>query len=114
MSRSKLFSKDDYWSIWIGAFLLLFGLVAFLSVRSEEFTKEKTALDVIIKKEMDGVPFQSVEYLEALEKKNNIKASSLPIGKFLKNLTTKPASWNRNPLDAFVFSQKDVDKIKTD
>ena len=37
----------------------------------------------------------------AFRSKQKIKASSETIGKFFKKLTSKPSSWNSNPLESF-------------
>ncbi|MBT8220749.1 MAG: YeiH family protein, partial [Bacteroidia bacterium] len=112
MTKSSLLTKDDYWSIWLGAFLLLLGLVAFLSNRSGDLSRQMTEQDLIMQEESRKAPFETIAWHEALEKKNTVKASSLPIGLFLKKLTTKPSTWNSNPLVAFVTTKQQADRAK--
>lgn len=92
-NRSALLAKEDYWAIWIGGFLLLIALLLF-------WINAAPIIDTIGQAEatMSTHTPQSEAWQAAQDELKNTKASTLTIGKFLKNLTSKPATWEGNPV----------------
>ncbi len=99
-----LISHEDYWSIWIGGFVLLLGLVLFFRNAPEDYVAQHKKYESIQAAEKAKAPFKTIEWYDAFRSKQKIKASSEPIGKFFKKLTSKPSSWDKNPLSAFYKS----------
>jgi uncharacterized membrane protein YadS len=99
-----LISHEDYWSIWIGGFVLLMGLFLFFKNAPEDYVVQHEKYEAIQAEERARAPFKTMEWYDAFRSKQKIKASSEPVGKFFKKLTTKPSSWNANPLESFYKS----------
>ncbi|MFK8006813.1 MAG: YeiH family protein [Saprospiraceae bacterium] len=99
-----LISHEDYWSIWIGGFVLSVGLFLFFKNAPEDYVAQHEKYEAIQAEEKAKTPFKTMEWYDAFRSKQKIKASSEPIGKFFKKLTSKPSSWNSNPLESFYKS----------
>ena len=104
MAKNELLSKEDYWSIWLGAFILVAGLLLFLTNPPENLP-EQQSLQSILAEEKERAPFETVEWYEALDKQQSIKGSSQPVGKTLKSLTGKPGGWKDNPAASLVTTE---------
>ena len=101
--KSELLSKEDYWAIWIGSFLLIISLFLFFA-SSGKLVEEIDDLEKIVALETTDKSYKSVEWYDANDQLGEKKGSSLRVGKFLKKLTTKPNTWDRNPVSAFYKS----------
>ena len=101
---SKFLAHEDYWSIWIGGFVLLVGLFLFFRNAPKDYVAEHKKYEAIQAEEKTKAPFKTIKWYDAFRSKQKIKASSEPIGKFFKKLTSKPSSWNSNPLESFYKS----------
>jgi uncharacterized membrane protein YadS len=99
-----LISHEDYWSIWIGGFVLLMGLFLFFKNAPKDYVAQHEKYEAIQAEERAKAPFKTMEWYDAFRSKQKIKASSEPVGKFFKKLTTKPSTWNANPLESFYKS----------
>lgn len=111
MAKSRLLSHDDYWSIWIGSTLLILALFLFFTNSPKELNEKHTAFNSILKIEEDkGAPFKTINWYQTFDQQKKLKASSEPIGKFLKNFTGKPGSWKSNPFKSLLTSQATVDQ----
>lgn len=102
--RSFLLTHEDYWSIWIGSFILLFGLFLFYNNAPKDYKTRHADYDQVLKTEKEKVPFKTIEWYRAFRAQRSIKSSSEPLGKFLKKVTGKPGSWSANPLSSFYKS----------
>ncbi len=109
--RSFLLTHEDYWSIWIGGFILLFGLFLFYNNTPEDFEKKHEDYDQILQTEKEKAPFKTIEWYRAFRAQRSIKAASEPVGKFFKKLTGKPSSWSTNPL-AGLYKSADRDSLE--
>ena len=112
MAKSKLLTKDDYWAIWIGFFLLFTGLILFFTNKPANLNTIHADLDSTLSIERDKAPYKTVIWYEAFDQQQKIKGASEPIGKFLKKLTSKPGSWSDNPLKSFVTTSAQADAAK--
>jgi len=112
MSKTELFSKEDYWAIWIGFALLLLGLFLFFSHPPKNLEQRHRELNALLSAENKKAPYKTVAWYEAFDKQQKIKSTSEPVGKFLSKLTTKPGSWSTNPLDAFLITPRHVKATK--
>lgn len=112
MSKTSLLKHDDYWAIWIGAFLLFFGLMMFFLNPPENIAERHQTFSDNLAAEESKAPFHTVAWYTTFDQQQKIKGSSENIGKFLKNLTTKPGGWNNNPLQSFIVSDKQAQAQK--
>ena len=111
MAKSELLTKEDYWAIWIGFFLLILGLVLFFANQPENLRQIHRDLDAVLEIEAEKAPYKTLIWYEAFDQQQKIKGASEPIGKFLNKLTDKPGSWSENPLRSFVTTEKQAEVI---
>lgn len=97
----KLFQHEDYWAIWIGSFILLFGLIVYFNLAPEDLEAQHLRLEQVMDTELGSAPFPTVSYYEAYEEQQNLQMAKEPFGQFLKQLVAKPNGWSVNPLKAF-------------
>ncbi|BDD08149.1 UPF0324 membrane protein [Fulvitalea axinellae] len=108
----RIFEKEDYRAIVVGAFFLLVALGYFGFGHYAEFRPEIERLNATLKKE-SAQPFRTLAWEEAHAEKASLKAKDSPLGKVLGGLTSKPMKWTDNPLEAFYTKRKvSSDKIK--
>jgi len=110
MARSRLLTKDDYWSIWLGTALLVIGLLCAFLGAPDDLRDNNAEADDVLAIEVQKAPFKTVEWYETFDKQKGYKASGSATGKWLKKLTGKPGGWQTNPLDAFITTQAQVDQ----
>jgi len=101
---SRLLSSEDYWAIWLGAFFLLLGSILYLLVGYGEMKSdiEETAEKVAL------YQLPTISSIVAAEKAELQIGAQTTLGKKLKNLFTKPKTWDSNPFNAFYFSDESV------
>jgi uncharacterized membrane protein YadS len=112
MPKSPLLLKDDYWSIWLGLGLLIVGLLSFYLFIPSGWEKQHADLEKTLQEERNKAPYKTIRWQEALEEKEKLKGSKLPLGQVLSQLTTKPSGWKFNPLYAFMHSEKKANEVK--
>mgnify|MGYP000562854794 FL=1 len=112
MAGTSFFKHEDYWAIWLGAILLIFGLGAFFLNPPDQLEERHSDLSAKLKVEEEKAPFRTLEWYTLFDQQQKIKGSSEPIGKFLKNLTGKPAGWKNNPLTSFITTTKQAEAQK--
>lgn len=112
MAKSRLFTHDDYWAIWLGGLFLVVGLLIFFTKKPEAL-HEAPDWSAEMETESERVPFKSVEWYQASDAQMSIKGSSTSAGKWLKKLTGKPGGWSTNPLTALVTTEKQADQAAT-
>lgn len=104
-SWSDLWTKEDYWAIWLGLAFCLLAL--YLHVSSVPAEYKAKALDKIAKAEATmqaeaaKAPFKTIEWYQAQASKK-VKPYGAELAKSIKHFMGKPGSWTNNPLDAFV------------
>lgn len=108
-SWSDLWTKEDYWAIWLGALLLIVGCMIFLprppAGMGEVFDKS----NAIMQAEAERAPIKTVTWYQAQDAKEKIKASGEPYAKALSKWLTKPKGWSDNPLDSVMLTQAQAD-----
>ncbi|MEM9917407.1 MAG: putative sulfate exporter family transporter [Bacteroidota bacterium] len=109
MSIKQLFQKEDHWAIWLGSGILLVAILLFFSAPPKDLYKQHRQLDDQLAAQTTEVPFKSIAWYEAYDSQQKIKGSSSNIGKFLGKLTSKPGSWQYNPITAFFQSDQEAE-----
>lgn len=112
MTITNLFKQEDYWAIWLGGLILLFGLGAFFLNPPDQLEERHADLSAQLKAEEGKAPFRTLEWYALFDQQQQIKGSSEPIGKFLKKVTGKPAGWKNNPLTSFITTPKQAQEQK--
>jgi len=110
---SDLWTKEDYWAIWLGFFVLILGMLIFFPKATGEVKQSIGKANTTLEMESDRAPFKTIAWYKALDAKKKLKASSSPEGKWISKVSSKPKGWKVNPLDAFVMSDATA-KAKAD
>ncbi len=108
-SWSDLWTKEDYWAIWLGlafCFLALY-LYVYNFPEADMLAAEKkiSAAESIMAAEAARAPFNTVAWHEAKLSKT-VKFSATEFGATLKGIMATPKKWSANPLTAFVLSEE--------
>ena len=99
-SKSKYFLSEDYWAIWIGALILLAGIVIYLFVAGSIITDD---LDVQTEiKAAESAPFKTLAWYKADIKVSKLTGAKTSIGKSVHWLLSKPKSWVTNPVRGLI------------
>lgn len=112
-SWSDLWTKEDYWAIWIGlafCFLALFLYVFSYPEKDRIAAQEKISkAEVIMQAEAAKAPFKTIAWYNAQSSK---KVSPKPdsFAKAFNSYLKTPGRWKDNPLSAFVKSDEEVAK----
>jgi len=106
---SDLWTKEDYWAIWLGALLLIVGCMIFLprppAGMGEVFDKS----NIVMQAEAERAPIKTVAWYQAQDAKEKFKASGEPYAKAISKWLTKPKGWSDNPLDSLMLTQAQAD-----
>ena len=104
---SDLWTKEDYWAIWLGFALLVVGMILYLPNPPEGMQEKIDEANAIMEAESQRAPFKTIEYHQAASAKK-MKASSQDFAKEIKSFTAKPHGWSTNPIHAFIFGKEDA------
>ncbi|MCP4110539.1 MAG: putative sulfate exporter family transporter [Desulfobacteraceae bacterium] len=106
---SDLWKKEDYWAIWLGFALLILGMILFFPQKPEGMQKKIDKANATLKAESEKAPFKTIAWYKAVDAKKKLKATSSPVGKAIKNFTSKPHKWKTDLMDAFFLKKSDAD-----
>jgi uncharacterized integral membrane protein (TIGR00698 family) len=106
-----LYTKEDWMAIWMGALLLIAGLLIFLPRPPEKMAENLVLYKETMKKEAERAPFKTIAWYNASSAKKNIKARDQNFAKTIKAFLDAPGDWNTNPLDALYIDQAKADAI---
>ncbi len=108
-SWSDLWTKEDYWAIWVGVAVVLLSIFLILPAKSE-FIQKIEAQNAIIKVEKEK-PYPTVALIEAKKAKKAVMGGALPALKELKSYFATPKKWKSNILDSMMLSKEQADAI---
>ncbi len=108
-SIRDLWTKEDYWAIWLGFLILIFGMLIFFPNPPEDMNQKISHANAIMQSESDTAPFKTIGWYKAADAKLKLKANSVGFGKKLKSYVATPHGWKTNPLDSFMMNQKTAD-----
>jgi len=111
--RSVFLTAEDYWAIWIGAFILLFGLTVYFWVPGEYYESEVAALDNKLEEISSRAPFKTIEWFAINDELSSLSSAGSGWGKKLSDGLRHPQKWQLNPLRAFMMSEEAV-RLKSD
>jgi len=111
---SDLWTKEDYWAIWLGLVIIAVAMFCYFSLTPiTEYQEKITKANAIMAAEAARAPFKTIAWYEAKDAKAKLKASGTPVGKFFSHWTKHPGSWSNNPIDSFMMSQETADSLNT-
>ncbi len=105
---SDLWTKEDYWAIWLGLALVIISLVLFVGSKGEYAAKLDKA-NAVIKAEAARAPFKTIAYYDAVNSKGKLRAIDSPAGKAISAFIKSPNRWSGSPMAAFYMSKEQAD-----
>ncbi len=107
-SWSDLWTKEDYWAIWLGLAFVFLGLYLYVfsfTAADKQAAMEKiTKAEAIMAAEASKAPFKTVAWYEAQASKK-VKFKSSDFGNAFKSYMKGPGRWSTNPMSAFVLDE---------
>lgn len=106
---SDLWTKEDYWAIWLGFLIIAVCLWAYLNTGiRQDITAKIAAANQVQEQEAAAAPFKTVAWYKADDEKKSLKASNSPFGKFVSHWGKRPGNWDVNPLDSFIKTKEQI------
>jgi len=105
---SDLWKKEDYWAMWLGFVMLIFGIFIYFGNAPADMHQKIDKANAILAAESAKAPFKTVGWYQAVDAKKKLKATGSPIGKKIQTFTQQPHGWKTNPVDAFSLSDAAV------
>jgi len=103
---SDLWLKEDYWAIWLGFFLLMVGAIIFLPNKPVGMDKIFADSNTIMEQEAARAPFKTIDFLNAQDAKESVKARNQDFGKKISSFLATPKSWKSDFTDSFYMSEE--------
>jgi uncharacterized membrane protein YadS len=103
---SDLWTKEDYWAIWLGFLLLIVGSIIYFNNQPSGMEEAFAKQNAVMEAEAERAPFKTVQYHEANLAKEKFKGKSTDIGKTITGFMNKPKGWKTNPLHAFIMNEE--------
>lgn len=103
---SFLLKHEDYWTIWLGAIILIVGLLISFANPPNDMQKIITNSNATMQAAAEKAPFKTVAWYDANDAKAKLKGSSVPISKTINDYLKTPGSWSTdNPGKSFFLSK---------
>lgn len=109
---SQLWMTEDWWAIWLGASLLIIGMLIYFPNRPEGLDDKIAKANTALAQEASRAPFKTIQWYKASDSKGKHKAASSAIGKKIKSFTSKPHKWSNNPAKALFMSSEEAEAKK--
>ena len=106
---SDLWTKEDYWAIWLGFLILFFAVLVYFNSAPEGMYNKIGKANAIMETEEARAPFKTIEWHQAANSKHKLNSYGDGFGKILNVLTTTPHGWKTNPVDSFYMSKEAMD-----
>ena len=111
-SWSDLWTKEDYWAIWLGlafCFLALNLYVFSFSDGDKKAAQEKIAkAEAIMTAEAAKAPFKTIAWYKAQNSKK-VKATPPALASTLSKYMKRPSRWKDNPMSSFVMTKQEAE-----
>ncbi|MDR2801384.1 MAG: YeiH family protein, partial [Desulfovibrio sp.] len=102
---SDLWKKEDYWAIWLGFAVILFGYIIFIAQGPASFQETVDKSNRIMETESaKNKFFKTIEYLTAQDAKKKLRSRDSAAGKSVSWFLSRPGRWSSNPADSFFVS----------
>ncbi len=108
---SDLWKKEDYWAIWLGFLLLAIGMVIFMPRPPQNMHENIAKAETTMQAEAARAPFKTIEWYQASDSKDKIKATGEGYAKPIATFLHKPHGWKTNPLQAFVMGDAEAESL---
>ena len=105
-SISDLWKKEDYWAIWLGFLILIFGMIVYFNNAPVQMNEKIAQANAVMTQEAKDAPIKTIAWYNAASAKKKFKANGSGFGAWLKAFTGKPHGWKNNPGDSFFMSSE--------
>lgn len=103
---SDLWTKEDYWAIWLGFLIALLGAWALFFSQKPDFEGKFDQYNQILEAEASKAPFKTIAYHNAVAAKDKFRARNSSTAKSLASFMAKPKSWSGSPLESLFLSEE--------
>jgi uncharacterized membrane protein YadS len=101
-----LLKHEDYWAIWLGAFLLLVGLLLVLPNPPDNMEEVIAASNETMAAEEGRAPFRTLAWHDANDQKGRLRARDAGPIKTAGEYLRRPAGWTDSPIEAFILTEE--------
>ena len=109
---SFLIKHEDYWAIWLGAIILIFGMFVFFANPPANMSKIIAESNLTMQVEAERAPFKTMAWYDASAAKSSLKGTSTPTAKAVSKYFTRPSGWSSdNPIKSFFLSESNAKAI---
>ncbi len=112
-SLSDLWTKEDYWAIWLGFLVIVFSYFYFVEGYKAPYLEKIQNYQEIIKTE-EAAPFSTVALIEAQAGIKGLQAKSEDGPKALLAVLKTPNKWLSNPIEAVYLSEASANAKNAD
>ncbi len=109
---SELWTKEDWWAVWLGFIILLLGIIFYFPDSGELKIKIDAAEAKYGQDAGKTNKFKNIGFYQLSDTKASIKAKNSALGKFMAKLAHYPHKWTVNPLVAFYMSDEKAASLR--
>lgn len=111
-SWSDLWTKEDYWAIWLGLTFCLLALYLYVfsyPAAEKQAAQEKIAkAEAVMAAEAAKAPFKTIAWYKAQGSKK-VSAKTPELASVMRNYMRTPGRWKDNPVAAFVVTKAEAE-----
>lgn len=102
---SDLWTKEDWWAIWLGFFILVVGMFVYFPHSGDMKAKIEKAEAKYSVAANRTAAIKTIAWYKLSDGKKKAEARKIPAGKWLSKFSGKPKTWTSNPIDAFFMGE---------
>ncbi len=110
-SWSDLWTKEDYWAIWLGFIVLIAGLIFYWPAKPKGMDEIIAKSNAVMESEASRAPFKTVQWYQAQDAKKKLKATGTAVGSFFKKWLAHPKDWSTDITQSFYMNKERADAI---
>ncbi len=103
---SEMWTKEDWWAIWLGFIILLAGMFIYFPHSGEMKAKIEKAEAKYGEAAGRTTAIKTIAWYKLSDGKKKAEARKIATGKWLAKFTHKTHKWSTNPFDAFFMSKE--------
>lgn len=107
---SEMWKKEDWWAIWLGAIILVVGLIIFLPRPPADMDAKIAKAQETMAKEKAKAPFDTIDWHRANDTLSGLRARDGAHGKTIAAWLSTPSRWTDNPIGSLYLSEADAAK----
>ena len=104
-SWSELWTKEDWWAIWLGFTILVIGMFVYFPHSGDMKAKIEKAEAKYSVAANRTTAIKTIAWYKLSDGKKKAEARKISAGKWLSKLAGKPGKWTSNPLDSFMMGE---------